>query len=341
MNINLRKIEKKYLKDIYNIQFSSEFPEWTNYNAPYFNEYKLISYEQFLISNEISWLLNDDKVNGIFVDDNIIGVVSRHWENRVTRWLEVGIVIYDETFWNKGIGEIVLREWIAKCFEDFPEIERVGLTTWSGNLGMMKLSEKLGLKLEGVLRKVRFYNNFYYDSIKYGILREEFYNKSNLKMDCTFSFNNATFNYRVGALIVNDNKVLITKNLNSDYYFFPGGRVKLKENSLDAVKRELFEELNVEINFIKPLLFNENFFELEKKSYHEIAVFYSVKLFDTDKILAKGEEFILKDIDNTEYLYKWVSLDNVQNYNIKPKVIKDKIKNLLLKNSVDFVINVD
>ena len=40
---------------------------------------------------------------------------------------------------------------------------------------MMKLSEKLGLKLEGRIRKVRYYKDVYYDSVKYGILREEYY----------------------------------------------------------------------------------------------------------------------------------------------------------------------
>ena len=69
-----------------------------------------------------------------------------------------------------------LKKWIKDCFIKYPEIERVGLTTWSGNQGMMRLAEKLGLILEGRLRKVRYYNGTYYDSVKYGILREEFFN---------------------------------------------------------------------------------------------------------------------------------------------------------------------
>lgn len=38
---------------------------------------------------------------------------------------------------------------------------------------MQKIGEKCGMTKEGVIRKVRFLNNQYYDSIKYGILREE------------------------------------------------------------------------------------------------------------------------------------------------------------------------
>lgn len=38
---------------------------------------------------------------------------------------------------------------------------------------MMRLGEKLGMKLEGRLRKCRLVNGKYYDSIRMGILREE------------------------------------------------------------------------------------------------------------------------------------------------------------------------
>ena len=41
---------------------------------------------------------------------------------------------------------------------------------------MIRLAEKLGLICEARIRKVRYFNGVYYDSIKYGILREEFFN---------------------------------------------------------------------------------------------------------------------------------------------------------------------
>ena len=42
-----------------------------------------------------------------------------------------------------------------------------------GNIRMMKAAEKLGMLQEVRIRKVRYYNDEYYDSVKYGILREE------------------------------------------------------------------------------------------------------------------------------------------------------------------------
>ena len=38
---------------------------------------------------------------------------------------------------------------------------------------MMKCSLKIGMTLEGRIRKVRYHNNKFYDSMKYGILKDE------------------------------------------------------------------------------------------------------------------------------------------------------------------------
>ena len=65
-----------------------------------------------------------------------------------------------------------LPQWISHLFSVL-EIERVGLTTWSGNPRMMACAEKLGFQQEARLRKVRYYQGEYYDSVKYGVLRSE------------------------------------------------------------------------------------------------------------------------------------------------------------------------
>ena len=124
------------------------------------------------MKTEIDFFKSDD-VNGIYIDEILVGTVSRYWQDRKTRWLEVGIVIYDSNYWYGGYGSEALKIWTTKTFNDFSELEHVGLTTWSGNISMMKSAEKIGYKLEGRIRKVRYHMNEYFDSIKYGVLREE------------------------------------------------------------------------------------------------------------------------------------------------------------------------
>ncbi|CIW09032.1 acetyltransferase [Streptococcus pneumoniae] len=49
--------------------------------------------------------------------------------------MELGIGIYDKKFWNTGIGKVAMLQWIDRTFQDYLELEHLGLTTWSGNLG--------------------------------------------------------------------------------------------------------------------------------------------------------------------------------------------------------------
>ena len=87
--------------------------------------------------------------------------------------MELGLAIYQEQDWGTGIGTRALQLWLEQTFQDYLELERLGLTTWSGNPGMMALAEKVGLQQEACIRKVRYYQGIYYDSVKYGILRSE------------------------------------------------------------------------------------------------------------------------------------------------------------------------
>ena len=66
--ITLKKIEKKHLTDLYNVIYSSETPEWSKYNAPYFNDFKLIDLDTFLLKNHHEFYLSD-RVLGIFLNN--------------------------------------------------------------------------------------------------------------------------------------------------------------------------------------------------------------------------------------------------------------------------------
>lgn len=102
-------------------------------------------------------------------------MLTAYWEDgKLQQWLEFGIAIYDSKLWSKGIGKQALRLWITYLFDLYPHIQRIGYTTWSGNVGMMRVGEALGMRLEARIRKVRYTQGQYFDSIKYGILREEF-----------------------------------------------------------------------------------------------------------------------------------------------------------------------
>ncbi len=102
-----------------------------------------------------------------------LGIVTWYWESNETHWPGLGIVIFDQTQWGRGIGYEALALWTDFLFRALPEIVRLDLRTWSGNRGMMRLAEKLGYVEEARFRQARIVGDEYYDGLGYGILREE------------------------------------------------------------------------------------------------------------------------------------------------------------------------
>ncbi|MDD2694243.1 MAG: GNAT family protein [Candidatus Gracilibacteria bacterium] len=147
-------------------------------NGPYFKQRTHEELEHYIrllekrLRNKEKNVLENKK---LIVNDNneLIGEVNWYWKSQETLWMEVGIVIFNESYWGKGIGYIALTKWIHEIFRKNPNLVRIGLSTWSGNIGMIKLSEKLGLEKEAVYKKARIVDGKYYDSISYGILRED------------------------------------------------------------------------------------------------------------------------------------------------------------------------
>lgn len=171
--VKIRRAEPSELESIYYLITCDE--EWTKFNAPYF-PYSTPSLNEFS-RNTFSRLCDGSDIQLVTVNDVPVGTVSYYWECESTRWLEMGIVIYDSNFWGKGLAYRALPQWTSYLFAVL-DIERVGLTTWSGNPRMMACAEKLGFQQEACLRKVRYYQGEYYDSIKYGMIRREWENRA-------------------------------------------------------------------------------------------------------------------------------------------------------------------
>ncbi|MFS0864048.1 GNAT family N-acetyltransferase [Fredinandcohnia sp. 179-A 10B2 NHS] len=174
----LRSIETEDLETLWELRYADPNPEWKKWDAPYFPHERME--RDVFIEKSLKQLNNSQQPSNqliIEADNKIIGTVVYYWEDKETRWLEMGIVIYLPEYWNGGYGTETINMWIDYLFESIPTIERVGYTTWSGNHRMMKVGEKLGMTLEGRMRKCRYYNGVYYDSIRMGLLREEWERK--------------------------------------------------------------------------------------------------------------------------------------------------------------------
>ena len=107
----------------------------------------------------------------------MIGSVSRYHLDS-TGWTALGIAIYDPEHWGRGYATEALRLWIDVVFGAYIDAHRLDLRTWSGNLGMMRVAERLGFTLEARFREARLVEGERYDGLGYGLLREEWVRSS-------------------------------------------------------------------------------------------------------------------------------------------------------------------
>ena len=143
------------------------------WNGPYIKEtyetreaYRARMYKHAMLTTDVWQHLC------IVVDGKTIGEVMAYWVDKNTDWLELGIVIYDPAYWEAHIGTEVFQLWVDYLFES-NVVHRLGISTWSGNVRMMKLAARVGMVEEARIREARVVDGVRYDAIKMGILRSE------------------------------------------------------------------------------------------------------------------------------------------------------------------------
>jgi 8-oxo-dGTP diphosphatase len=111
----------------------------------------------------------------------------------------------------------------------------------------------------------------------------------------------------LAAIIVQENRVLIArrkmgKHL-SGFWEFPGGKLEKGENDISCLRREIKEEIAIDIKVTKHFMNNEH-------SYGEKQILLKSYICEA----APNQEFLLTDHDMIE----WVEKNNLLNYKIAP-----------------------
>lgn len=94
----------------------------------------------------------------------------------------------------------------------------------------------------------------------------------------------------VAAIIHEHHQILIARRSYGDlkgYYEFPGGKVKPGETTIEAIKREIFEELHVHINvesFFMNVQHDYETFHLDMDCFICTLIDHDVKLYSHSEI---------------------------------------------------------
>ena len=111
----------------------------------------------------------------------------------------------------------------------------------------------------------------------------------------------------VAAILQNDDKILIAKKKEgkplAGFYEFPGGKVEEGENPEDSLVRELMEEMSIKVT-VKDYV-GKSIYDYGNGKVIEL-LGYTAEIIEGDIVLTDHDE------------YRWVTLEEVCNYNIAP-----------------------
>lgn len=93
-----------------------------------------------------------------------------------------------------------------------------------------------------------------------------------------------------------------------DYYRPVGGSVEFGERSVDAVLREVREELSTEIQLVAPPFVIENHFTLEGEEGHEIVFLFPSRFLDLT--FYENKLYPLMEINGDGWDAMWVSISD-------------------------------
>ncbi len=116
------------------------------------------------------------------------------------------------------------------------------------------------------------------------------------------------------GLAIKNNKLLVSEGFdkvkNETFYRCLGGGIEFLEKSEEALKREFFEEINIDIAVKDFLGISENIFTYQGKKAHELILFYSIDISDENY-----QEYYKVIDDHGETIAKWIDIDEFKNKN--------------------------
>jgi ADP-ribose pyrophosphatase YjhB (NUDIX family) len=160
----------------------------------------------------------------------------------------------------------------------------------------------------------------------------------------SFEIGDVRFNCRVVAVILDrdERRVLLHRASFEDFWSLPGGRIEIGEASIEALKREMREELSVEIEVDRLLWVSEEFFEYMSTKWHGIGLYFLVRLpadcpiYEHDSW--SGIEEFVEDIfvpedlraesNKLELVFQWYDREALHELTLYPPFLQEALKRL-------------
>lgn len=145
------------------------------------------------------------------------------------------------------------------------------------------------------------------------------------------------FNYRVAAVIIDSGRVLLHRAEHDTFWALPGGRVELMEPAHQAIRRELREELGVDVRIERLLWVVETFFEHAGAAWHELALYFLVELAPDAPLRQQptcdGYEGPVR------LIFRWFDLAGLEHVRLLPSFLRTALQ--VLPMTVTHIVHTD
>ncbi|MGF9697960.1 MULTISPECIES: NUDIX hydrolase [Paenibacillus] len=142
----------------------------------------------------------------------------------------------------------------------------------------------------------------------------------------SYERNNNKFNFRVAGIVMDAGRVLLHTTEQDDFWNLPGGRVELNETTEAALVREMTEELGIHVEVKRLAFVSEDFFEYDGLKVHEIGFYYVITSPEAHKLYSEIEFKGLED--NGKLIFRWFSLEELEQMEVYPVFLKKELSNL-------------